>query len=312
MARPLRIEYPGAFYHVTARGNDRKAVFKGRRDREKFFDYLESATERYGAVIHAYCLMDNHYHLLIQTPLGNLSKIMQHINGGYTMYFNTKRKRVGHLFQGRYKAILVNADEYAKELSIYIHLNPVRAGIEKVPDEYEWSSCRYYTKIHEAPGWLQREFILNYFSKTESTAMEKYRGFVWSAMEVEYNNPLSERQHSVILGNHNFIEEIKTSFMKNRRPDRELPALRKTLVKKGLEEIEQAVDRTFAADEKLARQVKLYFSHRYSGLKLKDIGYRYGISESGVTQASRRIRNRIETDEEFERIIHEVAKFVNV
>jgi len=127
MARQLRIEFPGAFYHVTARGNERKAVFKSIKDREKFYSYLESASNRYGAVIHAYCLMDNHCHILIETPLGNLSKIMQHINSAYTTYFNIKRERSGHLFQGRYKSILVEVDEYAKELSRYIHLNPVRA-----------------------------------------------------------------------------------------------------------------------------------------------------------------------------------------
>ena len=108
MARPLRIQYPGAFYHVTSRGNERKKVFKSQRDREKFLEYLESSTQRYDAVIHAYCLMDNHYHLLLETPLGNLSQIMQHINGAYTTYFNVKRKRSGHLFQGRYKAILID------------------------------------------------------------------------------------------------------------------------------------------------------------------------------------------------------------
>lgn len=116
MARPLRIEYPGAFYHVTSRGNERKAVFKSRRDREKFLEYLESASERYGAIIHIYCLMDNHYHLLIETPAGNLAQIMQHVNGAYTTYFNVKRKRSGHLFQGRYRSILIEADTYAKEL----------------------------------------------------------------------------------------------------------------------------------------------------------------------------------------------------
>ena len=129
MARPLRIAFPGAFYHVTARGNERKAVFKSIRDRQKFIEYLETATERYNAVIHAYCLMDNHYHLLLETPSGNLPQIMQHINGAYTTYFNLKRVRAGHLFQGRYKAILVEMDEYAKELSRYIHLNPVRAKL---------------------------------------------------------------------------------------------------------------------------------------------------------------------------------------
>lgn len=109
--RPLRIQYPGAFYHVTARGNERKDVFKSKRDRERFLSYLETATERYGARVHVYCLMGNHYHLLLETPEGNLSQIMRHINGAYTTYFNTKRQRSGHLFQGRFKAILVDADE---------------------------------------------------------------------------------------------------------------------------------------------------------------------------------------------------------
>ena len=134
MARQIRIEFPNAFYHITSRGNEQRAVFQGLRDREKFLSYLESATTRYGAVIHVYCLMDNHYHLFIETPAGNLSQIMHHINGAYTSYYNKKHERSGHLFQGRYKAILVEADEYAKELSRYIHLNPVRAAKVKTPD----------------------------------------------------------------------------------------------------------------------------------------------------------------------------------
>lgn len=129
MARPLRITYPSAFYHITSRGNERKNIFRSNRDREKFLEYLETATERYNAVIHVFCLMDNHYHILIETPICNLSQIMRHINGAYTTYFNVKRARSGHLFQGRYRAILVEKDAYAKELSRYIHLNPVRAKI---------------------------------------------------------------------------------------------------------------------------------------------------------------------------------------
>jgi putative transposase len=151
MARPLRITFPGAFYHITSRGNERKSVFKSKRDREKFLGYLESATQRYGAVIHAYCLMDNHYHLLLETPSGNLPQIMRHINGAYTTYFNVKRDRPGHLFQGRYKAILVESDQYAKELSRYIHLNPVRAKMSEMPEAYDWSSYNYYIGRKKAP-----------------------------------------------------------------------------------------------------------------------------------------------------------------
>jgi REP element-mobilizing transposase RayT len=127
MARPLRIQYPGAFYHVSFRGNERKNVFRSKGDREKFLSYLESATGRYGAKIHVYCLMSNHYHLRLETPEGNPAQIMRHINGAYTTYFNSKRKRSGPLFQGRYNAVVGDADEYATNLSRYIHLDPVRA-----------------------------------------------------------------------------------------------------------------------------------------------------------------------------------------
>jgi putative transposase len=122
MARPLRIEYPGAFYHITSRGNEQKDIFKNEQDFGKFLAYLETAAQRYGAVIHVYCLMSNHYHLLLETPMGNLSQIMRHLNGAYTTYFNTKRKRAGHLFLGRYKAILIDADEYVREIGAFFNI----------------------------------------------------------------------------------------------------------------------------------------------------------------------------------------------
>ena len=303
MARPLRIEYSGAFYHVTSRGNERKAVYKSQRDREKFFSYLESATERYGAVVHVFCLMDNHYHLLIETPSGNLSQIMHHINGAYTTYFNTKRERSGHLFQGRYRAILIDVDEYAKELSRYIHLNPVRAGIAENPEEYRWSSCQYYTVKRKPPEWLKRDFILSYFGNEPKTAMKRYRDFVRSVMDQEYKNPLAEISHSVILGGEKFIAEIKTRFLRDKQPDRDLPTLRDLSSRPGLGHIEKAVDSVLQQDEKLARQVTLHMCHRHSGMKLREIGQQFGIGESGVTQASRRIGMKAKKDKRLREIV---------
>jgi len=220
MARPLRIEYPGAFYHVTSRGNEQKDVFKSQKDREKFLSYLESATERYGAVIHAYCLMNNHFHLLLETPAGNLSQIMRHINGAYTTYFNIKRKRAGHLFQGRFKAILVEADEYAKELSRYIHLNPVRVGIVTRPEEYQWSSYRYFIGQVKTPEWLKTGFILGYFDSEIAKAWKKYRAFVEDLLGKEYESPLQGTIGSSILGNAGFIEEITAAHVKAREADK--------------------------------------------------------------------------------------------
>jgi len=125
LARQLRIEYEGAFYHITTRGNERKEIFNNESDKAKFIDYLKQAFERFKVIIHVYCLMDNHYHLLMETPKANLSKAMHFINSGYTMFYNKKYRRTGHLFQGRYKSILVDKDNYATALSSYIHLNPL-------------------------------------------------------------------------------------------------------------------------------------------------------------------------------------------
>lgn len=308
MARPLRIQYPDAFYHVTSRGNERKAVYKSQRDREKFLSYLESATDRYEAVIHVYCLMDNHYHLLLETPAGNLSQIMHHINGAYTTYFNTKRARTGHLFQGRYKAILIDVDEYAKELSRYIHLNPVRAGIAEKPDAYKWSSCRYYTVKKKAPEWLERNFILGYFGKKPVVAMKRYQDFVTAVINQEYKNPLAELSHSVILGSAEFVAEIKEQFLKTKKPDRDLPALRSLSIRPSFDQIEKAVDSALRSNEKVARQVKLHLCHRYSGRKLREIGSRYGMGLSGVTQASHRIGLKAETDKKLGKLLKRIEK----
>ena len=293
MARQLRIEFPGAFYHVTARGNERKAVFKSIKDREQFFSYLESASNRYGAIIHAYCLMDNHYHILIETPLGNLSKIMQHINSAYTTYFNIKRDRSGHLFQGRYKSILVEVDEYAKELSRYIHLNPVRAKMVKTPEEYQWSSYSYYADKRKAPEWLYRDFILGYFGKRLSTSQRNYRKFVHSLVGEVYDSPFTDVIYSVILGSQEYAQEIKDTFLKKIPQDRELPSLLELVDSPDIDIISKIVDSVIQTDDRLAKQIKLYFCHRYSGLKLKEIGKYFGIGESGVSQTSHRLSDKL-------------------
>ncbi len=136
MARLLRVEYPGANYHVINRGNEREKIFKSDRDREKFLEYIERATERFSIIVHTYCLLSNHYHLLLETPELNLSRSIQWICISYIQYFNTKRKRKGHLFQARFKSVLIDADEYLTHLSRYIHLNPLRTKIVESLDEY--------------------------------------------------------------------------------------------------------------------------------------------------------------------------------
>jgi REP element-mobilizing transposase RayT len=297
VARALRVEYPGAFYHVASRGNERRDLFLNARDREQFLSYLESATVRYGARIHVYCLMSNHYHLLVETPHGNLSRIMQHINGAYTTYFNVKRGRAGHLFQGRYKAILVDKDEYAQVLSRYIHLNPVRAGLVAKPGEYLWSSYRAYAGPVFTPPWLHREFILSYFGSEEKTAQKRYRDFVDGEAGRECASPFENVRASTLLGSESFVEWVCEKFLKEAQANRELPALSQLADRPALEAIRAAVEGLFVNDRATARRVGLYLCRRHTGLKLKEIGTAYGVGESAVTQASRRVSEAMKQSE---------------
>ena len=297
MARQLRINYPGAFYHVTSRGNERKEVFKSTRDRTKFLEYLKTATLKYDAVIHVYCLMDNHYHLLLETPSGNLPQIMHHINGAYTIYYNVKRGRSGHLFQGRYKAILVDADEYAKELSRYIHLNPVRAKMVERPEEYDWSSYQDYTGARKPHEWLNRDFILGNFGNTFSAAEKNYRKFVTSLEGKEYKSPLKIVFASTILGGRGFIEHVKKFFVEDKETNKQIPAAKTLMEKASMEEILTCVDREFP-EGRLSRDLKQYLCHKYTSECLKKIGEQFNISESAVSHAVRRASKTIEQDKQ--------------
>ena len=312
MARPLRIVYPGAYYHVTSRGNEQKDVFKSRRDREKFLEYLASATERYGAAIHAYCLMSNHYHLLLETPEGNLSQIMRHINGAYTTYFNIKRKRAGHLFQGRFKAILVEADEYAVELSRYIHLNPVRVGMAGKPGEYPWSSFQSYIGQSKVQDWLKTDFILGYFSKNKADAWKIYRIFVEALIGKEYDSPLLAAIGTAVLGSTEFVESVIETHVGKREQSRDLPSLRQLTIRPTLEAIFTAVDSVFHSDKKVARQAGMYLCHRYSGQLVREVSKLFKVSESAITEAARTFPLKMETNKELVEEIETVKAMLNI
>jgi len=189
MARPLRVEYPGAYYHVINRGNYQEKILKNDRDREKFLQYLEKASERFSITFHTYCLMSNHFHLLVETPEPNLSVAMQWIMVSYATYFNRKRDRHGHLFQGRFKAILIDADEYLKHLSRYIHLNPVRAKMVSAPSEYKWSSYPTIIGKTKEPEWLESTWLLSQFGTKRNQAIANYKDFVEKANFKDLKNP---------------------------------------------------------------------------------------------------------------------------
>ena len=177
MARPLRLEYPGAVYHVIARGNERRAVFREDTDRELYLERLELYQKRFGFRVYAYCLMTNHIHLAVETGKASLSRIMLGLQGSYTQAFNRRRGRVGHLFQGRYKSLVVQKDRYLLALVRYIHENPVLAGIVREPPDYRWSSDRWYRK-RGGPPWLDVNSVLGMFGRQRQAAVRAYAAFM--------------------------------------------------------------------------------------------------------------------------------------
>ena len=207
MARPLRIEFPGALYHVTARGDRREDIFEDDEDRSLFLETLGDVTRRFNWLCHAYCLMSNHYHLMIGTPDGNLSKGMRHLNGVYTQATNRRHRRTGHLFQGRYKAIVVDGDAYLLELGRYIMLNPVRANMVPTPGDYVWSSYRTTVGAVVAPPWLSIDPLLAAFGPSRSAAVGRFKSFVAAGVTA---GSLDERvSRSIFLGDEVFVKNVQ-------------------------------------------------------------------------------------------------------
>ena len=207
MARPLRLEFPHAIYHVTARGNAQQDVYLDDDDRELFLSVLAEVVDRYAWICHAYCLMDNHYHLLIETPDANLSLGMRQLNGVYTQRFNRRHGLVGHLFQGRFKAILVERDAYLLELARYIVLNPLRARMVKTISRYPWSSYRATLGQVGRPAWLSTDWVLSQFAKRRAVARQRYAAFVLEGKNRP--SPWLELKGQVLLGSDGFVEKMR-------------------------------------------------------------------------------------------------------
>ena len=207
MARPLRIEFANALYHVTARGDRREPIVEDDTDRSTFVNVLGEVVERFHWRCHAYCLMTNHYHLVVETPEANLSKGMRQLNGMYTQATNRRHQRSGHMFQGRFKAILVDKDTYLLALARYVVLNPVRAGMAKHPREYRWSSYRAMVGQVPVPAWLQTDGLLAQFGARRAEARRRYSEFVLAGRKAE--SIWSELRQQIYLGDEKFIERMQ-------------------------------------------------------------------------------------------------------
>ncbi|MHB1947924.1 MAG: transposase [Gammaproteobacteria bacterium] len=213
MGHPLRIEYEGAWYHVMNRGAGKKIIFKTREHKQLFLSLLNEISNKYYIEIHAFCLMSNHYHLLIHTPLGNLGKVMRHLDGVYTKRFNQSENIDGPLFRGRYKAILIEEDSYLLQVSRYIHLNPVEASICADPIEFEWSSLKSYINLENTYNWLITEFLLSFFKSNK----DNYHNFIKEGIDVQTKDFYSKIRLPSILGKQEFIDSnVKTVSKKNR------------------------------------------------------------------------------------------------
>ena len=300
MARPLRIEYPGAYYHVINRGNNQEKIFKNDRDREKFLQYLEKASERFSIIFHTYCLMSNHFHLLVETPEPNLSVAMQWIMVSYATYFNRKGGRHGHLFQGRFKAILIDADAYLKDLSRYIHLNPVRAKMVSAPSEYKWSSYSAFTGKIKAPQFLEINWLLSNFGKSKKKAKRNYKDFVEGVDIKTLENPNRMVTEGFILGDSDFVNWIKGNFLSGRQDEKEIPQLKKLKPRVPLETVANAVCEEFGCNQEQiitkgrkknkAREVAIYIARDMTGITCKDLGeYFGGVSGALITMMHNRI-----------------------
>ena len=233
MARPLRIEYEGAIYHVTSRGNAGMNIFRSDSDRQLFLKTLADVIDDMGWLCHSYCLMDNHYHLVIETPNANLGKGMRQLNGVYTQRFNRIHQQTGHLFQGRYKAVVVEADSYFLEVVRYVVLNPVRAGMVKDAQSWPWSSYRAVVGLESSPGFLSTERVLSHFSSTHKRAIASYSAFVTDGVDARIWDGLNRQ---VYLGSDTFVASVHQQVQGSEN-DKNIPKQQRQAPAKSLQEI---------------------------------------------------------------------------
>jgi len=285
MTRPLRLAYPGALYHVTTRGNARQAIYTDDQDRSTFLAVLAAVVTRSQWLCHAYCLMDNHYHLLIETPQGNLSAGMRQLNGVYTQRFNRRHTQVGHVFQGRFKAILVERESYWLELCRYVVLNPVRAGLAKRPETYRWSSYRATAGLEKAPEWLTWEWVLAQFSPQRRRAERQYQEFVQDGRGVA--SPWAQVEGQVMLGQSHFVETLKP-LLADKVKVQEIPRAQRLVARPALGEIVRA-KRVVVKDE---RDQAVWEAHVRYGYSLTAIGQQLGLHYTTISKIIERQQSR--------------------
>ena len=311
MSRPLRIQFPGAVYHVMNRGAARQPIFTDDRDRHAFLDTIAEAFRFWGIEVFAYCLMVNHYHLCLRTPKGNLSRVMRHVDGIYTQRFNRRHGRDGALFRGRYKAIVVDADEYLAAVVRYIHLNAVKTGLATMPEKYRWTSHGYYYSGKGEPIWLNTAEVLEQIGGRKA-----FHEFVLSGNEESLERYYAAERQVPILGSEAFIERL-------RRPGvavaREHARYERRAVQAGPERVVNEVTRHYGltrdailvgqrGQENEARKVAMYLVRRCCDRTLPEVAMDFGVgSNSTVSWSCRVIEARMIKEKKFRDRIEKIV-----
>ncbi|MBC2695620.1 MAG: transposase [Desulfobacteraceae bacterium] len=307
MARQWRIEYKGALYHVLSRGNQRQPIFRDDNDRTMFLDIIAEASERFLIEIYAYVLMENHYHLLFKTVEPNLSKTMQWIGTTYTRRFNLRHGESGHLFQGRFKSIIVGNDAYLSQLSYYIHRNPLRAGMVDRLADYQWSSYNAYAYKKKKPDWLKTDLILS-----QSGAKDKHRAYRLKVQRYseEKTKIWEDVRHGLIYGSETFIKKIRIRFLKN-GSEAELPQHNRLRRDMDREDILRRASSAINCDPsifskpgrlpeaiKKKRDMMIYYLWKHSGMNNRQVGEVFGLTYSSVSKIVKSFRNENESNRE--------------
>ena len=305
MARPLRIQYPNAWYHVMNRGRRSENIFSDKKDYLMFINVIKESVELWNVRVAAYCLMPNHYHILIQTPDENLSRCMRHINGVYTQRYNRLYDCDGQMFRGRYQSILIDADSYLLQLVRYIHRNPLKAGLSENLNSYTWSSHKGYLSDAKQWNWLYKNFILSQFSRDKTESRKRYKQFVSLGNKKEIEGAFTRKKLPPFLGSDQFVSWVKETFFHQKKHE-EVPGSR--LLAPDPERIKETVSKAYQIEKNVLlksrkgvfnepRNVAIYLMRRLRGDSLVEIGKIFEMKKySSVSSIIERLKAQMAKD----------------
>jgi putative transposase len=310
MARPIRIEYPGAVYHVICRGNNRHAIYRDDQDRRRYLEKLSYYCQDKRVDLLAYCLLPNHVHLLLETPEGNLSKMMQAFQTSYTVYFNKRHGRTGHVFEQRYKAMLVDKDNYLLQVSRYIHLNAVTAKLAERPQDYHWCSYGSYLNGKGILG-LKTETVLGQLNGSKDRRLRQYRDYVEGGREERLSNPPPEVRQQIYVGDEEFVEALQKRGKASLRAEHchSLQRIVKSVsAVTGVGEAEMR-QRQRGEAVKRSREMLCYVARRHGRASMSELAKLLEVKEASTpSHAVRRAEERLKAEPNFRRLLSEVMQ----